>query len=119
MQILDANAILRYILDDVKEQADVVEEALRQSDTYIPPEVIAEVIYVFTGYYAATREEAVAAIVSVLDEAGIVEDNIRLALNAYKSTNLDFVDCMIFAYSKTHEILTFDKKLKKLIESGL
>ena len=39
------------------------------------------------------------------------------ALNIYKSKKLDFVDCILCAYSKFDNILTFDKKLNKCIEA--
>jgi predicted nucleic acid-binding protein len=46
--ILDANAILRYVIDDIKEQADAVENILQDNDVLILPEVMAEVVYVLT-----------------------------------------------------------------------
>ena len=33
--ILDANAILRYILDDIKEQADAVQEILQNEEIIV------------------------------------------------------------------------------------
>ena len=35
--ILDANAILRYVLDDIKEQADAVEKTLENETVLILP----------------------------------------------------------------------------------
>ena len=54
--ILDANAILRYILDDIKEQADIVQEILLNEEVLILPEVIAEVVYVMHKIYKIPRE---------------------------------------------------------------
>lgn len=44
----------------------------------------------------------------------------KLALETYAEQNLDFVDCLLYAYSKVkgYEIKTFDKKLKRLLEQN-
>ena len=42
---------------------------------------------------------------------------IQIGLEAYVENNLDFVDCILYAYScvKKYDIKTFDKKLNKLL----
>lgn len=42
---------------------------------------------------------------------------LRLAIETYTEQNLDFPDCILYAYHKVkgYEIKTFDKKLKKLL----
>jgi len=44
-KLLDANAILRYLLDDIDEQATIVAAAI-ESGAETLPEVLAEVVYV-------------------------------------------------------------------------
>ena len=43
---------------------------------------------------------------------------IEVGLKTYAEQNLDFVDCILYAYYrvKNYEIKTFDKKLKFLLE---
>ncbi len=45
-------------------------------------------------------------------------DVLSQALRVYAENNLDFVDCILFAYKKKrgYEIATFDKKLKRLLD---
>ena len=120
MVMLDTNMILRYILDDNKGMADVVEEYITSCDVIITLEVIAEVVYVLRKVYGV-EPKAVADL--LIDFLELVEcrdsDVIILALNTYAVHNLDFVDCVLYAYNKIcgFEIATFVKKLLRLINS--
>lgn len=42
-----------------------------------------------------------------------------IGMETYAEQNLDFVDCLLYAYKhvKKYDILTFDKKLNKLLTS--
>lgn len=42
---------------------------------------------------------------------------LALGIETYAEQNMNFVDCILYAYKhvKKHDILTFDKKLKKLL----
>ena len=46
-------------------------------------------------------------------------DVLKLGLETYSEQNLDFVDCILFAYNrvKGYAIKTFDKKLRNLMGS--
>ena len=46
---------------------------------------------------------------------------IKLGLTVYSQKNLDFVDCILYAYFKVkgYEIKTFDKKLQRLLQNGI
>jgi len=45
--IIDANVILRYIRDDIPEQAAIAETIILNNKISLPYEVLTEVIYVF------------------------------------------------------------------------
>jgi predicted nucleic-acid-binding protein len=115
--ILDANAILRYVMDDIKQQADTVERVLKNNSVLLLPEVMAEVIYVLTKYYKLPRDMAIKNLLLFLSDAdydiGILAD----ALKLFSSNNFDFVDCLLYEYSKNpdYTVFTFDKNLQKLI----
>jgi predicted nucleic acid-binding protein len=113
--IFDANAILRYVLDDIPEQADAVEKAIAEHEVMALPEVIAEVVYVLMKQYNIGRKETIENVVVFLDDINDRSDFLRLALKTFGETNFDFVDSMLYAYSKQYKIFTFDKKLKSLI----
>ena len=115
--ILDANAILRYIIDDIKEQADIVQEILQNEEVLILPEVIAEVIYVMTKYYNYPRNKVSDYIIEFLEDSECNYQNLINAVKTFGGKNLDFVDCLLYEYSKQkdYEVFTFDKDLNKLI----
>ena len=115
--ILDANAILRYLMHDEKEQADEVEVILNTEKILILPEVAAEVIYVLTKHYKLPHD-FVSGIVFAFIKIFNSENSILMsAVETFGKTKLDFVDCLLYEYSKMpfYEILTFDMQLKKLI----
>ena len=119
MIILDANAILRYILRDIPEQAERVAETIINNKVLILPEVVAEIVYVLKGHYGVARENISDVILDVLDDTECDSLVLREGLYAYRRTNMDIVDCFLFAYSTTHKIFTFDKRLDNLIAKGL
>ena len=121
MIIIDANAILRYILNDNADMATKVRELLVNNKVTVRFEVIAEVVYVLTGVYKATREDVEKAIIELLDTERIYvesEDIVRYAITTYKTHSLDFVDCLLYAYQNIdgEVIYSFDKKLNKLLD---
>ena len=115
---MDANAILRYVLDDIEEQADEVESAIDEG-AFTVGEVIAEVVYVLHKIYKFEREDIRRALTDLLDEIDIADKPIvKDALLHYSETSLDYVDCVLIARARIMKdsILTFDKKLKKRLE---
>ena len=120
MVIFDANMILRYLLNDSEEMVDKAKQYLLVGDVKITIEVVAEVVYVLKGVYKLDRQKIAEKIVAFLE---LVECNERevlyLALSIYGKENLDFVDCVLYAYNQIEkcEIATFDKKLLQLLEN--
>ena len=120
MIILDTNMILRYLLNDDQEMADIAEQHLNAGDASATIEVIAEVIYVLKGVYSMDRDVIAETVKGFLELVNCQEMAVlNLALDTYAERNLDFVDCVLYGYHavKGIEIATFDKKLKKLLES--
>ena len=90
MEMLDTIMILRYLLNDNEKMAD-------------------------------EAEKIKLSLLDFLAEIQITEPEVtKLALETYAEQNLDFVDCILYAYSKVkgYEIKTFDKKLKRLLEQN-
>ena len=116
--MLDANMILRYLLNDNTEMAEKAESYINSGDVSVIIEVIAEVVYVLKGVYSLERDEIVDTIKKFLDLVYCQEHEVLiLALDTYGERNLDFVDCVLYSYHRLKgvEIATFDKKLLKLI----
>jgi predicted nucleic-acid-binding protein len=140
MVVLDANVILRYLLNDneamAKEAENVIKTevtmvlyvhynvrhrtlyVIKTEVTMVPIEVIAEVVYVLKGVYSVDGNKIRDALMEFLSEVTVAEKEvIQVGLDAYAENNLDFVDCILYAYScvKKYDIKTFDKKLNKLL----
>lgn len=120
MVILDTNMILRYLINDNKEMADIAEQHILSGSAQVTVEVIAEVVYVLSGVYSMERDEITDTVKAFLDLVYCQEKEVLLtALDAFGERNLDFVDCVLYGYHivRNAEIATFDKKLLKLIEN--
>ncbi len=56
MKIVDANVVLRYLLNDTEPLAEKATEILENNEVFVPTEVIAEIVYVLEGIYQVKRE---------------------------------------------------------------
>ena len=120
MVYADANIFLRFILNDNEEMADYAENLLRNEEVYLLHEVISEMVYVLKKVYDTERKEICERICNLLKYTETTDKGVvLLALETYAETKLDFVDCILYAYSKIQkiEIATFDKKLKSRIKN--
>lgn len=119
MEMLDTNMILRYLLNDNKKMADEAEKIIKRGSVQVTIEVLAEVVYVLKGVYSVEREAIKSSLLDFLSEVYTAErEVVEIGLETYVEQNMDFVDCILYAYNqvKGYEIKTFDKKLKHLIE---
>ena len=120
MVIFDTNAILRYVLQDNHDMAEIVEQQLSKYVCCIPIEVIAEVVYVLSKVYRIERKTLAQIVLDVTDtdKISVVQKHlVEYALKVYASSSLDFVDCLLIGYAKKngHTVFTFDKKLQKYL----
>lgn len=123
MSIVDANIILRYLLDDHTELSPRAAEILEQETPILPIEVACEVVYVLQKVYSVDRKEIQENLCSLLDVPLVSMDKpavFRQALEYYSRTKLDFVDTLLWAYHtvENQEIFTLDNKLKKCIQGN-
>lgn len=121
MLLIDANAILRYMLCDNVNMAEQVEELLKREVVTVKNEVLAEVVYVLIKVYKLPKTEVYSSILQFLDLENVYIENkslIVFAMKSFSQTNLDFVDTLLHAYSVLEgaRVFTFDKKLLSKIE---
>ncbi len=118
--ILDANAVLRFLLRDNEEQFQKVKSVIQSKNCYITMEVLAEVSYVLEGLYQVTREDIVSNFRKLNNDVIILNADVLLrGLEIFdKTPKLDFVDCLLYGYQKEKgiSIVTFDKKLRKRLD---
>jgi predicted nucleic-acid-binding protein len=121
MNIVDANIILRYLLQDAQQFLEQAREQMEDQNVFIPNEVIAEVVYVLEKVYKVERAHIFDSLRNLLSYSNIRthDKNILVdALNVYSEVKIDFVDALLFSYSKIggHTVFTFDKKLNQLLD---
>ena len=119
MRLIDANVILRYMLNDHEEVAQKARAVIMEG-ACTTVEVLAEVVYVLRGVYKAQREDISEWIACLLDDITI--DNrqaVQYALRVFGETSLDFVDCILIGYNRImgQRVFSFDKKLNRLLSS--
>lgn len=118
MRLIDANILLRYLLNDNMQQKVLADEAI-QNGSCTTIEVIAEVVHVLLRVYKVSRSEISMAIHHILLDVKVENlKSLRYALGLFNQTSLDFVDCLLVAYHKVLgvDILSFDKKLNSALE---
>lgn len=117
--LLDANACLRYLLEDIEEQVIFVTECV-ENGAEITIEVLAECVYVLEGVYNVEKPILCKTLYSFLDEVACERKTIaKSALNFFSENNIDFVDCILLAEKNINnrKIVTFDKKLQRKLKS--
>lgn len=117
-QLIDANVILRYLLNDSLEMSSKAKDIISLGNTYTKPEIISEVVYVLKRVYHIEKDEIRTFIYSLFNDISCTEKECVLyAIDIYASVSFDFVDCLLIAYNKIkHEnIFSFDKKLNKYL----
>jgi len=119
----DTNAVLRYLRNDILEQAEAVEKRLLQARAGrlvidIHPLVLAEVAYVLKSNYAQPREKIASVLLTFLNTPGVAvpeENRLRKALARYRDTNVSFIDAFLatLGAETSHPIFSFDRGLDK------
>jgi predicted nucleic-acid-binding protein len=97
---IDTNLLLRFLTNDIVEQADAVERLLRRAAAgevalVTNPMVIAEIVWTLTRFYKQPRHVIHDDVISLLNLPGleISEADLLLeAINAYAQNNVSFID---------------------------
>jgi len=120
MQKIDANIILRYILNDHAELSPKAKVIIEQHTVEVPIEVLCDVVYVLTGHYKIDRQNVSTELKRFFDLTQCAlshREAVLQGLDYFGKNSLDFVDCVLAGYAQIEkdEIFTFDEKLKKTI----
>jgi len=113
---IDTNYIVRYLVNDDIEMAEIAEKILTTKNVFISNEILAEVVYVLLGVYKISKIDIANQLFELINFENISVSNyevVKKAFDIFKTKNLDFVNCLLCAYSKNDEIITFDKKLNR------
>lgn len=123
--LIDTNCILRYFLNDNIEQADKVQRYFTDAKKEkifiaVPFFVFFECVFMLMKLYKMEKSDVVAklTILAELSYLDVEKRSIVLkALSLFSKTNISFVDSILLteAIQTGKQLLTFDKKLKKLV----
>lgn len=117
----DANLFLRYLTNDVPEQADAVEQLLRRSESDGPvlvtnALVMAEIVWTLDTFYHLPRNDIKDKVLAILNTPGldVVDGELMLqAMTWFTEKNVDFIDAYNAAWMRSLELkiaCTFDQK---------
>ena len=118
MEIVDANIVLRYLLNDHETFSVEAGKIIENRQIQLPTEVCAEVVYVLQKVYEVPRQNINNSISLLLEYPNITANKtvLKEALKIYHTKNVDFIDSVLIASNHVlgASIHTFDKKIKKL-----
>jgi len=120
MEIIDANYILRYLLQDIEEQHLQAASVIENHNVFIPGEIIAEVVYVLQKVYSIPNEFVKESLLDLFDYPTIsIREHkiVRKALSIFTQKKVDYADALLIAYAETKDarVFTFDKKVNKIL----
>ena len=132
---LDTNVLVRYLLEDDKQQASVAQQHIQQAVAEGHPVLISLITLLETEWvlrsYGQCDKATVIQIFQTLLELRDVEieqeESLEQALHYYKNSKADFADCLMlsrYQRSGCSAMLTFDKTASslpgcKLLEMGI
>ncbi len=123
MILVDANIILRYLLNDHPQLSIKAADIIESQEVNAPIEVICEVVYVLLKVYQIPKQEISNQILLILEKNIIATDKpdvVKYAPKYFYENNLDIVDALLLAYAvvENQTIFTFDNKLNKYLKSN-
>jgi predicted nucleic-acid-binding protein len=120
MQKVDANIVLRYVLDDHADLSPKAKEIIDNHTVEVPVEILCEVVYVLNGYYEVNRLAVSIKLKEFFEKTSCIlphRESILKGLEYFGQTSLDFVDCILAGYAEIEGdmIATFDNKLQNFV----
>jgi predicted nucleic-acid-binding protein len=75
---VDTNYIVRYLINDNIEMADIAEEILTMKNVFISNEVLAEVVYVLFGVYKISKVDISNQLLELIEFDNISVSNMKV-----------------------------------------
>ena len=116
---VDTNACIRYLLDDIPEQAERTEALIDEGSAYLTPEVLAECAFVLEKVYEIGRQEMATGLRRLIELMGCDSKEVYLrAVSVFAGNRkLDMVDSFLIARKLVlgDDVLSFDKDMMKVL----
>lgn len=126
--VLDTNVFLRFLLNDVADQANQVTDLFKAAKAHelkisIPQIIVFEIAFALEKYYKFPKNKIVDKLGVLLTTPYLQIQDVRVfqeALILFNRKNIDFVDCFLIslAQDKDTELFTFDKNLQNLAKKS-
>ena len=122
MLYIDANIVLRYILNDHPELSKKAKEIINDNIVETPIEALCEAVFVLKRVYGINQKDISDTLLDFYKNTNCNIPHRKAVLKGieyFGEKNLDFVDCILAGYYETENITigTFDDKLIKLLKS--
>ena len=109
--IVDTNAFLRFLLNDIPEQKRQVEKLFKQAKMRkivinVPLVVIFEIHFALEKVYRLDKETSIEKLEAILKTDYFHTESREIILQAltfYKSYSVSFVDCFLYNFQKNQE----------------
>ena len=120
MLCIDANIILRYVLEDHAELSPKAKKLIGENITETPIEVLCEVVFVLSRVYGIARKNIADTLLDFYDNTNCIlphREAVIKGIEYFGEKKLDFVDCILAGYYAAENVTvkTFDAKLEKLL----
>lgn len=118
---VDTNLFLRYLTNDVPEQAERVKELLEKAESgsirlETNAMVVAELVWTMDSFYELPRNQISRNILALLNTPGLTVEGSQILLTAivwFEEKNVDFIDAYNAAWIRANEldgVYSFDRK---------
>ena len=121
--LLDANALVRFLVQDDPRQSAAATALLEKAERrevvlMLEAMVVAEVVYVLLGRYGRSRGEVASVLLSIIQNVGVEtleRDVVTDALQRFAAVNVDFSDAWMAARAAQlgHAVASFDRDFDK------
>ncbi|PIR42741.1 hypothetical protein CO058_01405 [candidate division WWE3 bacterium CG_4_9_14_0_2_um_filter_35_11] len=119
MITIDTSALIRFFTNDIPNDAKIVKNIIDSEEEIIIPDVVfPEIEYVLLGQtYNSTRLMVLKAFQFLSLKKNIkLSAEVLLGIELYANSNLDIADCVIAGTALNIKLISFDKKLLKLVK---
>jgi len=97
---VDTNIFLRFLTDDLPDQAQAVERLLKRAEAgevalRTNVLVVAEIVWTLESYYQRPKDEIAEMVLAILNTPGLEVENAEIlarAASIYAEANIDFID---------------------------
>ncbi|MDP1809133.1 MAG: PIN domain-containing protein [Actinomycetota bacterium] len=123
--LVDTNVFLRLLTDDDAAQTPAAKNFIakviaRKAQAYVTVPVVLELVWTLESYYELSRSDVALKLALLLNTTNLIvekQDEIEQALEYYKNSKADFVDCYNAAFAKLNgdgNILSYDRHFDRL-----